>query len=784
MTKPIEKIIARLDGVRKTPAGYIARCPAHDDRKASLSISESEDGKALLKCHAGCTIEDICRAAGLDMKELFPENGRRDSGNRGTIVAEYDYTDEAGTLLFQALRFVPKGFMQRRPDGAGGWLYSLAGCRRVLYRLPKVVEAVQSGRVVFIVEGEKDVHSLEALGFVATCNPMGAGSWKGEYSDSLLGALVVILPDNDEPGREHARDVARSLWGKAKEIRLATLPGLPEKGDVSDWIKAGGTAEDMKRIVGATPPLTERPADNQAEHTAKRGSEKPSAKPRLTAPSETAIGKIVADVKRERLRWLWKNRLALGKITILDGDPGLGKSTLYCDLTARITTGRPFPGEEAFPVAGELANVVIVTCEDSIGDTIRPRLEEAGADLNRVRVIQTVPEIDSDTGETIERPPVIPDDVPVIEAAIKGDGAVLLVIDPLMGHLGGGINAFKDQDVRRALAPVALLAEKQGISVLVVRHLNKAPGGSALYRGGGSIGIIGAARLGLLLGKNPDDSEALVLAVTKANIGKHDASQALRIVSSPNDPEIGIVQWEGASTFSAQDLVSTGYNKPPTKKDEAAEWLLERLASGPVLSQTLLREGDEKGYKRRTLFRAKEDLGIKAEAIGSPKHGGSWQWVLPDVLKSANYAEELAPLREDDPENLKSANITRLASLSERLELRDGKNGSNGTENGDFLSVPTPSNSPNNFGTLKTVGTLKNGSDRPSNSFHVGQRVMTGTGPGTIEEISGDGRRIRVRVDAFIDTPLPVRGYDANDLFPIEAAGLSPCLPDNDPVTD
>ncbi len=154
------------------------------------------------------------------------------------------------------------------------------------------------------------------------------------------------------------------------------------------------------------------------------------------------VGKIVADVQRERIRWLWPGRLAVGKLTLLDGDPGLGKSVLYCDLAARMTSGRPWPGEEdRHPASADESGrgVVIVTCEDGLADTIRPRLEEAGADLSRVVVVQTVPvwieARDGEPGKWGERVPTLPDDLPLVEEAAARVDAGLLVIDPLFGHL-------------------------------------------------------------------------------------------------------------------------------------------------------------------------------------------------------------------------------------------------------------------------------------------------------------------------------------------------------------
>lgn len=179
--------------------------------------------------HAGCAYEAIRHAASIDQGD--GRDGRR-------VVASYDYRDEGGSLLYQALRFDPKGFSQRRPDAAGGWAYRLNGARHVPYRLPELPSADPS-QPVFIVEGEKDADRLASLDLLATTNAGGAGKWSDEYGEYLRGRGVVILPDNDEPGREHAAKVVRSLRGVAAGVRVLELPGLPPKGDVSDWLDAG-----------------------------------------------------------------------------------------------------------------------------------------------------------------------------------------------------------------------------------------------------------------------------------------------------------------------------------------------------------------------------------------------------------------------------------------------------------------------------------------------------------------------------------------------------------------
>jgi putative DNA primase/helicase len=204
--------------------GWSAQCPAHEDREPSLSL-HLRDGKILLHCHAGCTVEAICAAVGLKMSNLFVDSS---NGSAPELVAEYSYCDEFGKLLFQVVRFEPKGFRQRRPDGCGAWKWNLDGIRRVLYRLPDVLKA----KWVLVCEGEKDCETARELGLTATCNPGGAGKWRDEYSETLRGKRVAMIADADEPGRKHARQVAQSFQGKTESLKVLELPGAK---DLSEW---------------------------------------------------------------------------------------------------------------------------------------------------------------------------------------------------------------------------------------------------------------------------------------------------------------------------------------------------------------------------------------------------------------------------------------------------------------------------------------------------------------------------------------------------------------------
>ncbi len=269
--RPIEHVLSRFKSVKRSGREFVVRCPAHDDRVPSLNISEGKDGRVLLLCRAGCSTDAVVAAAGLALADLFPPrepsspplgatNGH--SSHAVTPVGareEYFYKDEHGAIVRRVERISlnahdggkpGKQFRQSQPDGHGGWRYSTDGIRAVLYNQSAIEEAIAAGRTVFVVEGEGKVEALRELGYVATTVPSGANApWLPEYTRALTGASVIVLPDNDKPGRAHAEKIVAALRGYAASVRVLELPGLPEKGDIIDWLAAGGTREQLDKLV-------------------------------------------------------------------------------------------------------------------------------------------------------------------------------------------------------------------------------------------------------------------------------------------------------------------------------------------------------------------------------------------------------------------------------------------------------------------------------------------------------------------------------------------------------
>jgi hypothetical protein len=266
-SKPIDNIVSRLKNLKKDSNGYIASCPAHPDKTPSLSISEGQDGRVLLRCHAGCTVESILTTLNLKHSDLYP-------GNEQRIEATYKYQDASGNVIFEVVRLNPKGFYARHKEN-GKHVRGIKGIALELYRLPQLIKAVTKDRRIYIVEGEKDCDNLvNNFGITATTVPFGAKKWSDHYGNYFRDARIVIIPDNDKSGIEHANMMAHKLNGIAKSIRILALPDVPEHGDVSDWIKQGGTKKQLMELVKAAPcwtlPVEEAEDDTEIESTVKK----------------------------------------------------------------------------------------------------------------------------------------------------------------------------------------------------------------------------------------------------------------------------------------------------------------------------------------------------------------------------------------------------------------------------------------------------------------------------------------------------------------------------------
>lgn len=333
-------------------------------------------------------------------------------------------------------------------------------------------------------------------------------------------------------------------------------------------------------------------------------------------------GRVVtlADVEPEQVRWLWRNRLAYGKLNGIVGNGGLGKSTVTLDLAARVSGGLPMPDGAS---RSKPADVVILSAEDGIADTIAPRFQAAGGDSTRVHVLAAV-----EAEDGFDSLPMLPDDLDVVAQVIRKSEAKLLIVDPWSAFLNSDINSWRDADVRRALAPLAEVADATGVCALLVAHLNKSSSQSPLHRIVGSVAMGAAMRQVVLVGPDPDDQDARVFAQLKANLGPRPDALGYRLESAQ---EYGVarVQWTGESRHSIADLLGQGTGKVgETATERASRMLRVLLEDGPRPAEEVRQEVVELAdVADRTVDRARREAGIQSDRLGGS--AGSWYWHLP-----------------------------------------------------------------------------------------------------------------------------------------------------------
>jgi hypothetical protein len=416
-----------LDAVRSDGRQRTVRCPAHEDRRSSLSVGRGEQSKLLLHCHVGCSLADVLAAAGLTHADLHGRlNGH--TSQRREIV--YCYHDEQGNHLYDVVRFPPKSFRQRRADGS----WNMDGVRRVVYRLPEL----RGQTTVFVAEGEKDTDRLWALGIPATTNVGGASKWSNSYTEQLRAAgvqSVVILPDNDEPGRAHADNVARSCMASGLQAKIVALPGVPPKGDVSDWIAAGHTRDELAALVESAPRWT--PAANTADEPLPL----------------TSIADLLSEPDTSR-EWLVADRLLRGSVNLLAGRPKGGKSTLARALALSVARGEPWLGHPC-----RHGRVVYVALEDKRSEVRRHLRMMRATGKEHLRFL-----IGSAPRDLLARLAAMID---------AGDRMDLLIIDTAQRLL-----AVKDSNdyaaVTLAFEPVLSLARRHDTCIMLLHHVGKA----------------------------------------------------------------------------------------------------------------------------------------------------------------------------------------------------------------------------------------------------------------------------------------------------------------------
>lgn len=346
----------------------------------------------------------------------------------------------------------------------------------------------------------------------------------------------------------------------------------------------------------------------------------PSPAPRVP------VVRCLADVEPETVSWLWEPYIPKRKLTLLEGDPGTGKTWLALRIAAIVSQGHPFPGTDGRPgVAQEPQNVVYLSAEDGLADTLRPRLDAVGADVSRVYVLEGVRSVDPKTDQEAEQGVTLAD-VDIIGQVLAEYKPALLVVDPLQAYLGPGTDMHRANEVRPLLTALSKLASQYGCAVLAIRHLSKSPSERAFYRGLGSIDFAAAARSILLVAPDPEDETGRrrVIAHVKSSLAEKGPSIAYELRD-------GCFYWAGVSNVTPEALLAPRrLDDEEPKRPQVVEWLRELLAERPVpSSEVVQRAAVELGASRATLWRAAKEVGVQTR-----KAGRMWVWELQNAHES------------------------------------------------------------------------------------------------------------------------------------------------------
>lgn len=579
MTK--DELLSKLRNVKMTQNGWSALCPAHNDRKSSLSLTE-KDGKELIHCFAGCTYSEIMKELGISENNKLSQLNRR-------IVAVYDYKDEEGNIIYQNVRFEPKEFRQRYFDKNGNEVWNLNHVRRVPYRLKDLINLSPLQDVV-MTEGEKDADEIKKHGFPATNHK----NWKKEFNYLLKGKLVLIFQDHDRAGVEQAEKTAKLVYEDAETIKIvdcfANEP-LPEKNgkDVSDFLILHSFA-DLRDLINRTPVYVS--SDKSSTNNA----------------SKTLKVVCIANVKAADVIWLWKPFIPIGEFTLIEGIEGLGKSWIGCALACAVAEGKTLPfseGEHSIP-----SNVLMLSAEDSLSHTVKPRLLSMNANLERIFAIDE-PFSFTDEKNLIQ-----------FEAVVAEYQPKLIVIDPIFSYTGGK-NLNQESESRPIAQKLINIAQKFGCAVIGVRHIGKSKGnGDARAAGLGSVSWRASARSVLLVGKDDETGET-AFCQTKNNLAPiPNFGISFKIRN-------GEFYWGGQPSKMTPErmLAQPKDNESKAEQTEAVKFLREILKDGEKASKEVEKESKELGITNYALRKARAILTVESFKKGG-NFGGENSWFL------------------------------------------------------------------------------------------------------------------------------------------------------------
>jgi len=439
----------------------------------------------------------------------------------------------------------------------------------------------------------------------------GDGPWIGEQIIYQEGHQVDA---GRTRGRVHGFEFVRQCWDELVKAGVdQRIIGreiiTPWLGQVAEWL-----ARDIDPEHIAIPP---RPDDDLTERQRRMLEQAKRAIAACDPNKPHAILHQLAGVTRELLEWLWPGRIPLGKLTLLAGDPGLGKSFVTLDLASRVSTGAAWPD---LPLLKQTpGDVILLNAEDDLADTIAPRLDKMKADDTRILALEGVESSGKRRHFSLEA------DLPRLEEVLIDNADTrLVVIDPIAAYCGA-VDSHKNSDVRGLLAPLAELAGRHRVAIVSVTHLSKSGGTKAVYRAMGSLAFAAAARAVWAVTKDADDPQRRLFLPAKLNLASDPDGLAYRI-------DAGRVAWEpepvklhADDAFAAEARAATGTGNRGSERREATAWLQEQLADGPVPTSQIVADAKESGFAERTLRRAFKEMG------GRSKKGsdGQWAWGLP-----------------------------------------------------------------------------------------------------------------------------------------------------------
>jgi AAA domain len=420
-------------------------------------------------------------------------------------------------------------------------------------------------------------------------------------------------------GRVHGFEFVRQCWDELVEAgvdsrKIRPVIIAPWVEHVAEW---AAREIDPERI--SPPPRPDECLPQEQRRMPEKGF-----CPAAPAKRHMIIERLT-DVTRELLQWLWPGRIPLGKLTLLCGDPGLGKSFVTLDLAARVSRGEPWPDLPLFRTTP--GGVVLFNAEDDLGDTIAPRLDKMNANDTRIFAVQGIGGLDAKNGAQWKRSFSLETDLPRLEEMLaEHPDTRLVIIDPISAYTGT-VDSHKNAEVRGLLAPLADLAGRHHVAVLSVTHLSKSGGSKAVYRAMGSLAFAAAARAVWAIVKDQDDSQRRLFLPAKLNVAQDPDGLAYRIKDGRVAWEADPIRIHADDAFAAEMRAANGSGNRGSERREAADWLRDELASGPKPASEVIELGEQYGFTERTLRRAYKQIGEKAK---KESFDGPWMWRLAD----------------------------------------------------------------------------------------------------------------------------------------------------------